>query len=344
MAIQELGPRLVLHADDFGMCPAITDGILDGFERGLLTSTSVLANAPDAARALAAWKRLGEHRRGSHLASCPQRRRLGDPLCDFDLGVHLNLTQGRPLSGERFPAELLDGEGRFPGISVLLRRLRRAGGSLAAAVEAELEEQIQFVLDHGQRPSHLNGHQYVEHVPLVGRIVASLLARFRIGAVRVALETCWLRSLGWPGIGLGAWLGGGVRWYYARRWRACLAARGLVHFSARHRDFHAQRDPKTWTCPPIRSEVARPDAFFGSLSAGRVTLGQIRAFLSAARPFRTAEIVLHPGQPVPEAPQEAGDPWYDPWSDRRPQELQLLLSAELAECLEQTHVRLGRMA
>lgn len=60
--------RLVLHADDLGMNRAVTHGILRGFRLGLLTSTSLLANAPDAAR-LREWKRLEEDRAAGRLAS-----------------------------------------------------------------------------------------------------------------------------------------------------------------------------------------------------------------------------------------------------------------------------------
>ena len=52
------GRRIVLHGDDLGMNPAVTDGIFQGFEQGLLTSTSLLPNAPEAERALDRWRQL----------------------------------------------------------------------------------------------------------------------------------------------------------------------------------------------------------------------------------------------------------------------------------------------
>ena len=55
--------KLILHADDFGMNSAVSDGIIQGFSEGLLTSTSLLANAPNAAAAIDEWKRLEERRR-----------------------------------------------------------------------------------------------------------------------------------------------------------------------------------------------------------------------------------------------------------------------------------------
>ena len=50
--------RVVMHADDLGMSRAVSEGILRGFSHGLLTSTSLLANAPDAARAMTQWTEL----------------------------------------------------------------------------------------------------------------------------------------------------------------------------------------------------------------------------------------------------------------------------------------------
>src|SRR3974390_2075132 len=99
---------IALHADDFGFNRAIDAGIVRGFEDGLLTSTSLLANAPEAASALDAWRQLAARQSERILPSMPRRQALGDRDQPFDLGVHLNLTQGRPLTGQNFPDELLD--------------------------------------------------------------------------------------------------------------------------------------------------------------------------------------------------------------------------------------------
>ena len=202
--------QIVLHADDLGMNPAVTDGIFRGFEQGLLTSTSLLSNAPDAARALDNWQPLESRRGQGSLASIARRARLQDPALPFDLGIHLNLTQGRPLIGARYPAGLLDADGCFPGIFGLFNRLRRSGESVAAAIDEELACQVQFMLDRGHRPTHLNGHQYIEMLPLVGRVIESLLEKFRIPVVRVAWEPSWWQSFTWPGIGACQWLVGGI--------------------------------------------------------------------------------------------------------------------------------------
>src|SRR5262249_3441214 len=111
--------RFVLHADDFGMNDAVTNGILEGFCRGLLTSTSVLSNAPGCTRALTSWKELQARFAVNDLPSSDVRKHLKDSESPFDFGIHLNLTQGRPLTGDKYPAELLDRRGLFPGIAAL---------------------------------------------------------------------------------------------------------------------------------------------------------------------------------------------------------------------------------
>ena len=93
--------RLILHADDFGLNRATTEGVLRGFRHGVLTSSAVIANAPAASEALAAWKHLLAEWHEQSWPSAAVRRMLGDPRLPPDLGVHLNLTQGRPLSLEQ---------------------------------------------------------------------------------------------------------------------------------------------------------------------------------------------------------------------------------------------------
>lgn len=297
---------------------AVNDGVLDGFARGVLTSTSVLANAPDVSSALGRWKDLEADRAAGNLPSTAWRRRLDDPAEPFDLGVHLNLTQGRPLTAGRYPPELLDAEGRFPGIFGLYRRLCGGRRRFAAAIQDELACQIQVLLDHGQVPSHLNGHQYAELIPTVSGAVAAVVGRFRVRSVRVALERAWTAALGWPGISTTRWLIAGVQRMYAWRFRRRMERLG----------------------------VACSAAYFGTLTAGTVDRGILGTYLTAAERFPLVEVALHPARnPAAEAVPLTGDAagWYDPLASWRPRELELLVSTELVAQLEQLHLRLGRL-
>src|SRR2546430_5684629 len=72
---------LVVNADDFGLSPGVTDGILEAHAAGVVSSVSVLVNAPGWEHAVAAL-RGGGGGGGSKLGA----------------GLHLNLTAGEPVS------------------------------------------------------------------------------------------------------------------------------------------------------------------------------------------------------------------------------------------------------
>jgi predicted glycoside hydrolase/deacetylase ChbG (UPF0249 family) len=308
-------PRLVLHADDLGMSRVVTAGVLAGFRDGLLTSTSVLANAPAAPAALQQWKNLVAEHAAGRLPSAARRQRLADPSRPFDLGVHLNLTQGRPLSAG-FPAELLDAEGRFPNIFPVFARLARGGDRFRAAILAELAAQIEMVCNHGLRPTHLNGHQYIEMLPAVSGLMPELAGRFGINVVRVAWEAGLWRSTVLRGQ-FRLWPLAAVKHRFARRFRARTDALGIRH----------------------------PAVFFGTAHAGRINLDLMGQFLDAAGGNSLVEVALHPAEPSEDlTPEEQAAGWQDPLAASRPNELRLLVSAELAGYLESAGWRLGRLA
>src|ERR1051326_732608 len=94
--------RLVVNADDFGLSPGVTDGILEAHAAGVVSSVSVLVNAPGWEHAVAAL-------RGA---------------TSLGVGLHLNLTAGDPLSEGR---TLVDAHtGRFHGLAGLVTRDRKS--------------------------------------------------------------------------------------------------------------------------------------------------------------------------------------------------------------------------
>lgn len=312
--------RLVLHADDFGFNREVTRGIAEGFEAGLLTSTALLANAPAAEEALDSWTKLAERHRSGRLASTPTRRRLGDDDTAFDLGVHLNLTQGRPLTGRQFPPELLDAQGNFLPPGRLFTRLYCRGNQYREAIRAELAAQVEFLAARGIAPTHLNGHQYVELMPVVSELVVELAQSFSIAVVRVSREPrFWITSLR-PGVRTTNWLLAHAKQFFARCFAERVGAAGLRHTAA----------------------------YFGSSHAGRIDLGICELFLRASQREGLVEIALHPGLPCERREAEWWAVptlriWYDPLAALRPAELALLKSPSLVETLLRHDCRLGRL-
>lgn len=149
---------LIVTADDYGIGPEVSRGILDLAVQKRITATVLLVNSPHAESAVHAW------------------RQAGSPV---ELGWHPCLTLDKPiLPAERVPS-LVDATGRFLPLGRFVARLYR-GGIRAAEIEAELRAQYARYHDLvGQPPSVVNTHHHVQIFPPVGPILVELLTRRR---------------------------------------------------------------------------------------------------------------------------------------------------------------------
>lgn len=151
---------LIVNADDLGASRVINDAIFAAMERGLVTSATLMANAPEVEEAARAAERF--------------------PQCSF--GVHLNLTIYPPLAPSAGLKPLLvDGQ-----LSSWIRT-HRPGSETLAAIERELTAQVQRVLDLGVRVSHLDSHQHVHTRSFLFPVLKRLQRRFGIRRVRPAI-------------------------------------------------------------------------------------------------------------------------------------------------------------
>jgi predicted glycoside hydrolase/deacetylase ChbG (UPF0249 family) len=303
---------IALHADDFGMNEAVNAGIAAGFRRGLLTGTSLLANGPAAETAAVIWMAIEGERASESLPSTDARRRLADPRRRFDLGLHLNLTQGRPLTDD-YPSELRYADGAFCGIWRLARQLARNGRQLRPAIVREIAAQLARARDLAPAFGRVDGHQYVEMLPTVASALEEQLSRSGLNHVRMPREP----RLGRTTLGDGrvaAWLLALVKRRFAGRYVRRMRALGF----------------------------SGSDVFFGTAHAGRITRAKLLQFAAAIGDGRSAEIGLHPGE-APATACRSDDPWLDPLSERRPRELAMLVDAGLADDLANRNVQLGRV-
>ncbi len=151
---------LIVNADDFGLSPGINRGIVETFENGIVTSTSIMANGPafDDACSLA----LQTH---------------------IPVGLHLNLTFGSPVSSpERVPT-LVDTDGRFYGKWTFIKRFF-AGLIKRQEIETEIQKQIVQLLDHGILITHFDSHHHIHCLPGVDEICQRLASQLHIESIR----------------------------------------------------------------------------------------------------------------------------------------------------------------
>ncbi|QQR79288.1 MAG: ChbG/HpnK family deacetylase [Deltaproteobacteria bacterium] len=91
--------KLILHADDFGLTHGVNEGILLGIQKGCISATSALVNFPTSNEALQLAK---QH--------------------SLDIGWHINLTLGRPLSDPKSIPSLVTSEGTFHPLNSFIIR------------------------------------------------------------------------------------------------------------------------------------------------------------------------------------------------------------------------------
>jgi predicted glycoside hydrolase/deacetylase ChbG (UPF0249 family) len=141
---------LAVNADDFGFTRDVNAGIIEGHERGILTSTTLMANGVEFDDAV----------------------RLAREHPTLDIGVHFVLVSGYSL---------LDPSRAFPRTvselikALALRRIR---------VYDELRAQIVKVVEAGIRPTHVDTHKHTHLLPPVLDAVARLSEEFGVRWVR----------------------------------------------------------------------------------------------------------------------------------------------------------------
>ena len=102
------------------------------------------------------------------------------------MGVHLTLVAERPLLPHG--SSLTGDDGRFPASAGAFLRRWLTGSIRRADVQAEWSAQIERVLDHGIRVTHLDSHQHVHILPGLADLSLQLAARYNIPFVRVPVE------------------------------------------------------------------------------------------------------------------------------------------------------------
>jgi predicted glycoside hydrolase/deacetylase ChbG (UPF0249 family) len=149
-----------LAADDYGYRPGVSRAIAALAAAGRITATGALVTFPD-------WDRAG--------------REVAGLREHADVGLHLDLVEGRPLG--RLPR--LAPDGRFPGLAKLTAQAF-AGRLDGREIADETRRQIdRFVAIAGAPPDFLDGHRHAHVLPRVRDAVLAALEASGLGGLPV---------------------------------------------------------------------------------------------------------------------------------------------------------------
>jgi hopanoid biosynthesis associated protein HpnK len=165
--------KVIINADDFGLCQGVNDAVVKAHTEGVLTSTTLMVNMPCADQAV----------------------ELAKSLPNLGIGVHLNLTEGRPVSEN---TDLCNTQGGFALSAERLCLLSLISKKVRATIKTELSAQVEWLINKGIKPTHLDSHKHIHTFPSIFPIVIELARRYDIPAIRLPLERQCFSKAHWP--------------------------------------------------------------------------------------------------------------------------------------------------
>lgn len=138
--------RLIINGDDFGITRGVNAAMIDCYQKGIMTSCSLMVNMPAASEAA----------------------KLMVEYPGLSVGIHLNLTVGKPLT---------------PGLKTLVKEdgtfnkgnLKESSHVDKNEIITELHAQInRFIELTGHLPTHLDSHHGIEQIQGAEEVVCAL--------------------------------------------------------------------------------------------------------------------------------------------------------------------------
>lgn len=159
-------PQLIVNADDFGLTHLVNQAIVQAYQNGIVTSTTVMVNLPDAATGI-------------------EYAQTEAP--ELALGLHLNLTNGSPVCNVEHVSSLVDQNRQFYPIEQFADvGLQFDEDELYQELAAQVERFIELA---GKLPSHMDAHYHVAFMHPAALEATLALAQEHLVPVRNALPS-----------------------------------------------------------------------------------------------------------------------------------------------------------
>ena len=152
----------IVNGDDFGLNEGCSLAIAEALQRGMITNTTMMATGEYFSEAVRLAKAQGFTDR---------------------IGVHFNLTEGRPLTEEILSVGAFVRDGRFH--KEYLSRPRPLTEREENAVIRELSAQVERIADAGIRVRNADSHHYIHTFLYLAPLAARVCRAYGITRVRI---------------------------------------------------------------------------------------------------------------------------------------------------------------
>lgn len=164
------GPRrVVFNADDFGLTDGVCRGISDAIDAGIVTATTAMVCCPGSEERIAHW----------------------GPRFAGRIGIHMQLTDGKPCLDAAAIPSLVNDDGVFP------RSASEIATVALSDVKREWSAQIERLKRWGITPTHMDSHHHVGFKPHIIGAYSDIAHAHRIAARTASFDiTRLLRANG----------------------------------------------------------------------------------------------------------------------------------------------------
>ncbi|PZX51292.1 putative glycoside hydrolase/deacetylase ChbG (UPF0249 family) [Algoriphagus ratkowskyi] len=147
--------NLIINADDFGKDKLINEAIVYCLNNNLINSTSLMVGEPGFQEAISSINNFGYK----------------------NIGLHVNLTEGKPLS--TFEADcFLQENGDWDPNKVWSPNLLKK--EISKKFEAEIVFQLEKMADSILFPNHINSHHHIHTTPFLFPVFLKVALKFKI--------------------------------------------------------------------------------------------------------------------------------------------------------------------
>ncbi|NDJ85317.1 MAG: ChbG/HpnK family deacetylase [Chloroflexi bacterium] len=275
-------PKLIVNGDDFGFSEGTNAGIMKAHHEGILTSTSVMINLDYAASGL---------------------EQLQQDAPSIGIGLHINLTHGKPVAPASHVSSLIDEAGFFHPIENILQV---SGGYDSDELYEEIAAQIErFIALTGKKPTHLDSHYHIAFLhPLALEATLALAAEHGRLPLR---ESAFQNSTD-------------------------KLIKDMQHFFPGIPDTYIQElIPTLQEVAANGPDYAMPARFETGFSGENITLGDLLVILADLPEERPTELLCHPG---------TGNDLLNPKATARQRELDALTHPTARELIDRYDISL----